>query len=103
MAYVTNFFAVAFILLSGGMFFAYYRTRHFGLFIMAMTYASSGVLALALPHWWPLVTGFVVAWMLKMIGLEPKAEVQEDEGTANEEAKSGKVGPSGDRGREESL
>jgi len=90
MDYVTYFFAAAFIVLSGGMFFAYYRTRHFGLFIMAMTYAGSGVLALALPHWWPLVTGFVVAWILKMIGLEPALEVQADEGTTNEEAKSGK-------------
>ena len=71
MVYVIYFFAGVFILLSAGMFFAYYRSRHFGMFIMAMTYAASGLLAFGIPHWWPLVTGFVLAWMLRLIGLEP--------------------------------
>ena len=71
MVYVIYFFAGVFILLAAGMFFAYYRTRHFGLFIMGTTYAASGLLALALPHWWPLVTGFVLVWILRMLGMEP--------------------------------
>ncbi len=74
MVYVIYFFAGGFLVLAAGMFFAYYRTRHFGLFIMAMTYAASGLLAFTLPHWWPLVTGFVLAWMLRMLGLEPAHE-----------------------------
>ena len=87
MVYVIYFFAGAFILLSAGMFFAYYRSRHFGLFIMAMTYAASGLLAFGLPHWWPLVTGFVLAWMLRMLGLEPKVEAKEEDGSRKEEGK----------------
>ncbi len=71
MVYVIYFFASLFIVLSAGMFFAYYRSRHFGLFIMAVTYAASGLLAFGLPHWWPIVTGFVLVWMLRMLGLEP--------------------------------
>ena len=52
------------------MFYVFYRERHFGMFLMGMTYSMSGLLAMALPHWWPLVAGFVMAWMLKMLGLE---------------------------------
>lgn len=87
MVYVIYFFAGVFMLLSAGMFFAYYRSRHFGLFIMAMTYAVSGLLAFGLPHWWPLATGFVLAWMLRMLGLEPQVEAKEEGGSRKEEGK----------------
>ena len=80
MVYVIYFFASAFIVLAAGMFFAYYRSRHFGLFIMGLTYAASGLLSFAISHWWPLVTGFVLAWMLRMVGLEPKVEMQKEQG-----------------------
>jgi len=94
MVYVIYFFAGVFILLAAGMFFAYYRTRHFGLFIMGTTYAASGLLALALPHWWPLVTGFVLVWILRMLGMEPDhapqisdtGEENRDEGKNQNEA-----------------
>jgi hypothetical protein len=29
------------------------------------------VLAILLGHWWPLAAGFVLAWLLKWLGLEP--------------------------------
>lgn len=77
MIYVTYFFAAAFILFAGIMFFAVYRTRHFGLLLMAITYACSGLLAIGVGHWWPLLTGLVLAWLLRLVGLEPKVEVQE--------------------------
>lgn len=70
MVYVIYVFAVIFILLGAAMFYVFYRERHFGMFLMGMTYSMSGLLAMALPHWWPLVAGFVMAWMLKMLGLE---------------------------------
>ena len=85
MVYVIYFFASAFIVLSVGMLFAYYRSRHFGLFIMAMTYAASGLLAFVLPHWWPLVTGFVLAWVLRMLGLEPQVETRDEGGKSRDE------------------
>jgi len=80
MVYVIYFFAGAFVVLSATMFFAYYRSRHFGLFIMALTYATSGLLAAALPHWWPLLTGFVLAWLLRLVGLEPRIEARDEGG-----------------------
>lgn len=63
-----------FIALSTAMLFAYHRTGHFGVFIMAVTYAASGALAMFLVHWWPLVAGFALVWILKLLGLEPGAE-----------------------------
>ena len=74
MIYIIYVLAGLFIMLSCAMLYAYYRGRNFGLFIMGVTYGTSGVLAIALPHWWPLVAGFVLVWLLKLLGLEPSAE-----------------------------
>ena len=67
-----------FIVLACAMLYVCYRSRHFGMFLMGITYAASGVLAIALPHWWPLLAGFVLAWMLRLLGLEPKIEPPPD-------------------------
>ena len=74
MIYVIYVLAVLFIGLGAAMFYVFYRERHFGMFLMGMTYSMSGLLAVVLPHWWPLVAGFVMAWMLKMLGLEMEPE-----------------------------
>jgi len=74
MLYLIYSFAGLFIVLSCAMLYAFYRSRDFGLFVMGVTYGTSGVLAFALPHWWPLVAGFVLVWLLKLLGLEPGAE-----------------------------
>jgi hypothetical protein len=74
MIYVIYVLAVIFIGLGAAMFYVFYRERHFGMFLMGMTYSMSGLLAVVLPHWWPLVAGFVMAWMLKMLGLEMEPE-----------------------------
>ena len=88
MIYVIYFFAGAFVLIAAFMLFAYYRSRHYGLFIMATTYAASGLLALSVSHGWPLVTGFVLVWLLRLMGLEPKVEMKEEEdGAVKEEEK----------------
>lgn len=70
MIYVIYVFAVVFVALGAAMFYVFYRERHFGMLLMGMTYSMSGLLAIALPHWWPLVAGFVLVWLLKMLGLE---------------------------------
>jgi len=80
MIYIIYVLAGLFIALSCAMLYAFYRGRNFGLFIMGVTYGTSGVLALALPHWWPLVAGFVLVWLLKLLGLEPSHEPARDEG-----------------------
>jgi hypothetical protein len=77
MVYLIYGFGGLFVVLSCAMLYAFYRGRDFGLFIMGVTYGASGVLALALPHWWPLVAGFVLVWLLKLLGLEPRVEPAE--------------------------
>ena len=57
------------------MLWAYRRLRHYGLFIMALTYGVSAALAFSLTHWWPLVAGYGVVWILKFIGLDPDADL----------------------------
>lgn len=78
MIYVIYAVAVLFILLSSTMLYVFYRQRDFGLLVMGVTYGVSGVLALALPHWWPLAAGFVLVWVLKWLGLEPGSEPKDE-------------------------
>ena len=74
MIYVIYVLAGIFVLLGAMMFYVFYRERHFGMLLMGMTYSMSGLLAIVLPHWWPLVAGFVMVWLLKMLGLEMEPE-----------------------------
>jgi len=60
-----------FIVLALGLAFAYYRTKHYGLIVMAFAYGASAGLALSIMHWWPLVAGLVLAWLLRLLGLDP--------------------------------
>ena len=76
-----DFLAVACIVLSAGMFFGSYQDKDFGLFITAMAYAATGLLALAFSHWW-LVIGFVLGWIFKLAGLGPGTK-SGDEGQAD--------------------
>lgn len=68
-------FASLFAVVSVMQLWAYRRMRHFGLFIMALTYGISAVLAFALAHWWPLVAGYGLVWILKFIGLDPDSDL----------------------------
>ena len=74
MIYVITVVSVLYLLLACTMLYVFYRQRDFGLLVMGVTYSVSGVLALALPHWWPLAAGFVLVWILKWLGLEPGAD-----------------------------
>ena len=74
MIYVIYAFGGFFVALCVAMLYVFYRDRHFGIFLMGVTYGTSGLLAISLPHWWPIVVGFVMVWMLKLMGLEQGAE-----------------------------
>lgn len=74
---VIYFFAGLFILMACGLMFAFHRTRRSGLIVMGLTYGATAGLALALMHWWPLVAGFVLVWVMRVLGLESGDESQE--------------------------
>ena len=82
MIYVIYAFGGLFVLLSLVMLYVFYREQHFGTFLMGITYGLSGLLAIALPDWWPLLFGFVVAWLLRLMGMEQRIEpVEKSEDT----------------------
>ena len=64
-------FSASFIFMAIALMITYRRTRHYGVFLLGLTYAASAVLAIVLTHWWPLVAGFVLAWILRVLGLDP--------------------------------
>ncbi len=85
MIYVIYVFAGLFVALCVTMLYVFYRNRHFGFFLMGVTYGTSGLLAIMLPHWWPLVAGLVLVWLLRFLGLEPYVEPKEEGGESKAE------------------
>jgi len=75
MIYLIYLFGGFFIVLCLLMLYVFYRGKHFGTFLMGICYGLSGLLAITLPHWWPLVVGFVMVWLLRLMGMEPTAPV----------------------------
>jgi hypothetical protein len=55
--------------------------------IMGITYGASGLLAIMVAHWWPLIAGIALAWMLKFLGLEPEADYPDEGGGVADESK----------------
>ena len=89
MSIVINLLASLFIVLAVLMFWSYRRLRHYGLVVMGITYGASGGLAFALHHWWPLVAGFALVWGLKLIGLNPDADILGEPEEAGKGAEDG--------------
>jgi uncharacterized membrane protein HdeD (DUF308 family) len=73
---VIYIFAASFIFIGAALMLTYKRNRHYGVFLMALTYVASAVLAVMLMHWWPLVAGFVLVWVLRFMGLDPDTHPQ---------------------------
>jgi uncharacterized membrane protein HdeD (DUF308 family) len=71
MQIIVYFFAASFVFMAAALMVTYKRTRHYGVFLLALAYAVSAVLAVVLMHWWPLVAGFVLVWVLRFLGLDP--------------------------------
>jgi hypothetical protein len=68
---VVYIFAGLFMLIALGLVFTYYRTRHPGTLLMATAYGASAAAALVYMSWWPLVLGFALVWVFRLMGFEP--------------------------------
>ena len=66
-----------FVVLACALLFSWYRTRHLGLLLIGATYAVAAVLALMIMQWWPLAIGFLSAWALRLMGLDPGTHHEE--------------------------
>ncbi|MFO0442068.1 MAG: hypothetical protein ACK5ZW_15860 [Betaproteobacteria bacterium] len=51
--------------------FTWWRGRHPGALLLALTYSCAAGTALVMQHWWPLVIGFLSAWALRLMGMDP--------------------------------
>jgi hypothetical protein len=68
---VVYVFSAIFTLLAAALMFTWWRNRHPGAFLLAMTYLIAAALSLMLREWWPLAIGFFSAWALRLMGLDP--------------------------------
>lgn len=70
-------FSASFIFMAVALMITYQRTKHYGVFLMGLAYGASAGLAIVLTHWWPLVAGFVLVWVLRLLGLDPDTQRNE--------------------------
>ena len=77
-------FAAIFIVMAVVLMITYQRRRHYGAFLLGITYAVAAALAVVLTHWWPLVAGFALVWVLRFLGLDPDAQ-KDDAGNSVKE------------------
>lgn len=71
MSIVIYVFSGLYIVLTLALLFAYWQTRQPGLVLIATTYGSAAALALVFMEGWPLLAGFALAWVLRLMGLDP--------------------------------
>ena len=76
---IIYFVAASFVFMAAALMITYKRTRHYGVFLLALAYAISAVLAVVLTHWWPLAAGFALVWILRLLGLDPDVEKKASE------------------------
>ncbi len=74
MEIVIYVFAAVFTLLAAALIFTWWRNRHPGALLLALTYLVAAGLSVMLNVWWPLVLGFLSAWALRLMGLDPGME-----------------------------
>ena len=94
LTWVVYCFAGFFVSMGLALFFAYTRSRHYGLLLLGCTYVSAALLAVVLSEWWPLVAGFAIAWVLRAMGMDPApAETAGEQAQGETEAQA----PGGDK------
>jgi hypothetical protein len=89
---VLYFFSSFFIVLGFMMLFAFRRTRRVEMVLYSFVYSGSGLAAGYSMQWWPLIAGFVVAWLLKLGGYDvekPPREASERESEARASERPG--------------
>ena len=74
MEIIIYFFAASFVFMALALMITYKRTKHYGVFLLGLTYGAAAAVAIVLMHWWPLVAGFVLVWLMRLAGLDPDTE-----------------------------
>ena len=71
MVILLYFVCSLFIVIGFLMLFSYHRTRQWEFVLLSFVYSGSGLAAGYSLQWWPILAGFVVAWLLKLAGHDP--------------------------------
>ncbi len=74
MEIIIYFFAASFVFMGAALMLTYKRNKHYGVILLGLTYGTAAVMAVVLTHWWPLVAGFVLVWLLRLFGLDPDTQ-----------------------------
>jgi hypothetical protein len=91
MTILLYFFASLFIVLGFLMLFAFRRSRRVELALLSFVYSGSGLAAGYSQQWWPLIAGFVVAWLFKLTGLDPDKPIpSSSEGSSHDQPPGGR-------------
>ena len=78
------FVASVFIVLGFMMLFAFRRSRRWELVLMSFIYSGSGIASAYSLDWWPVIAGFIVAWLLKLAGFDPDKSAKARVGRTSE-------------------
>lgn len=68
---VVYLFSAVFAVLAAALMFTWWRSRHAGALLLAMTYLIAAILSVMMGEWWPLAIGFISAWALRLMGMDP--------------------------------
>lgn len=63
-----------FALMTLGLISGYTASKHIGLLLAGVTFGCAAAASFWLVAWWPLGVGFVLAWALRLIGLDPNLD-----------------------------
>ena len=59
------------IILALGCFVGYLYSKHIGLLLSSFVSVGFSITAIYLVQWWPLAVGFIINWVLRLMGLDP--------------------------------
>jgi hypothetical protein len=60
-----------FALMTVGLISGYTASKHIGLLLAAIVFGGAAAISFHLMAWWPLAVGVVLAWVLRLLGLDP--------------------------------
>jgi len=71
MIYVMYVVQGLFCLMAFGLFSGFFASKNVGLLFAALAFGGSAVASMWLVAWWPLGAGLILAWILRLLGMDP--------------------------------
>lgn len=65
--------ACTFGLMGLGLLSGFAASKHVGLLLAGLVFLGAAVVSILLMSWWPFPIAFILAWILRLLGLDPGA------------------------------